>query len=788
MQVTKVTASGSNGNTVLTTYTYDSHNEKIQSISQKYNSQAPVTTASYGYNEIGQLVTRQLGYNATTMAYLQMVDYRYNIRGQLLTINNSTLANDNGATNNDNYDLFGMTYLYDGTDPSLANDHPSYTGRISAVKWMYKYTPSGTTTATASNERSYVYRYDQLGQLISSLYAERLPPPPNNTSTTPFTLNLDGFDEKSITYDDDGNITALQRYASTTNGLNGTALDRLKYSYDPNNPDRLLRVADTVTTTGEYGFNNTGNINQANNYQYDADGNLKEDPYKNILLTYNLINKTSVISAPSVSNSTINYTYDAAGTVLEKQIYNGASQTTTTTDYIDEFVYTNGVLGYFQMPEGRVVSSGGTFKPEYVITDQQGNARFSFQDNGSGSPLIIQENSFYGFGEVMPGSLVNLQPAAPPNAPNNNIYNGGSEWQNAFGNLPDYYQSGSRNYDPELGRFISVDPMADMTESLTNYHYALNNPIMGNDPSGNCDPTSDDGCDVTLPPFEDPDPTDTDTGGGGGGDPDTDYLNGVATDNSTDYGTPYNGGYVSITTTTTTTTTNNTYLGITTTTTTVTTSSSYSNGDGNTFVSYSSVTYYTRSQLTFQLEGTDLSTLGLPNVISGTIPNADVTVGAQGAGTVYANATSNEANQGGGEIFPGAAAILGAAAYSYPPNDGFVGTPLLRQTVPGEILTRYGGTRPVSEYFSPPGATYDQRYLPPETDQSIYQEWRVLKPFDIMEGPIAGPDGLPTGGIQYRSLIPYAGLTQPGNGYIEPVEPSTWQIIEDIAEKYFEEE
>jgi hypothetical protein len=93
------------------------------------------------------------------------------------------------------------------------------------------------------------------------LYAERLPPPPNNTSTTPFTLNLDGFDEKSITYDDDGNITALQRYASTTNGLNGTALDRLKYSYDPNNPDRLLRVADTVTTTGEYGFNNTGNIN-----------------------------------------------------------------------------------------------------------------------------------------------------------------------------------------------------------------------------------------------------------------------------------------------------------------------------------------------------------------------------------------------------------------------------------------------------------------------------------------------------------------------------------------------
>jgi len=540
-KVIKVTGSGTPvSNTVLTKYTYDGHNERLQSISQQYNSQAPVTTASYAYNEMGQLVTKQLGYNTTSAKYLQTLDYRYNIRGQLLTINNSTLANDGGITNNDNTDLFGMTYLYDGTDPSMANDEPSFTGKISAVKWTYKYNNGANT----SNERSYVYHYDQLGQLNNALYAERAS---GSLPTVAFNANMDGFDEKNISYDDDGNIQALQRYASVTNGTGGTALDRLKYTYDPNNPDRLNQVADTVTTTSTYGFNNIGNVQQINHYQYDADGNLTQDPYKNISITYNSINKIDVITAPGIDNSTIDYTYDASGTVLKKQIYqNGVLQTASATDYIDEFVYLNGVLSSFVMPEGRVVSSGGTFKPEYIITDQQGNARFSFQDNGSGSPVIVQENSYYGFGAVMPGSLV-AQPSLI--TANNNIYNGGSEWQNAFGNLPDYYQAGSRNYDPELGRFISVDPMAEMTESLSNYHYAMNDPIMINDPSGNdgdCD-----NCDITGQ-WEDPgvgddfgdenNPINIDTGGGGGGDPGTDYSGDNVPSTTSSYEGTYNNG------------------------------------------------------------------------------------------------------------------------------------------------------------------------------------------------------------------------------------------------------
>ena len=576
VKTSKVTGSGAaNTNAVITSLTYDPLYRPL-TLTQQYNNQSATVLATYAYNEIGQLVTKNLGpltsgniqqnissgtYGATTLVAsnsisltagytvpigstlraiiassdnLQTLDYRYNIRNQLLTINNSGLTNDGGITNGDNTDLFGMTYIYDGGDPSLANASPSHSGKISAVKWSYKYNNGAST----SNERSYVYKYDQLGQLNSALYAERAP---GSSSTIPFNVNPGGFDETGITYDDDGNITALKRNYSGNNGAGGTALDNLSYYPDAIYPDRLSQVSDAVTQTSAYGFNNVAGATSSSTYQYDADGNLTADPYKGISITYNLINRTDVITLPNISSSTVNYTYDGSKAVLKKQIFKGGSLQ-ATTDYIDEFVYVNGVISYLSMPEGRVVNASGVLKPEYVISDQQGNARFSFQDNGSGSPVIIQENSYYGFGAVMPNSLV----AASPNTNSTNLYNGQSEWENDLQNLPDYYQTGSRNYDPELGRFISVDPMAELSASLTNYHYAGNNPIMGNDPTGNCDPDVDQGCPlypeppaVIIPPEEVPD---IQEGGGGGGDPGTDYSGNSVPSTPTSYGGSYNNG------------------------------------------------------------------------------------------------------------------------------------------------------------------------------------------------------------------------------------------------------
>ncbi|WP_456427190.1 RHS repeat-associated core domain-containing protein, partial [Rhodocaloribacter sp.] len=46
--------------------------------------------------------------------------------------------------------------------------------------------------------------------------------------------------------------------------------------------------------------------------------------------------------------------------------------------------------------------------------------------------------------------------------------------------------AGARYFDPALGRWLSVDPMADNYPGWSSYNYALNNPVGLSDPTGNC--------------------------------------------------------------------------------------------------------------------------------------------------------------------------------------------------------------------------------------------------------------------------------------------------------------
>jgi len=500
--------------TVQTNITYDQV-YRVTAVSQSYNGATAVQVAAYTYNEVGQPVKKSLGQvtsgipispiltttysgtNAVTASqsitmnpatggitgfnvpsastfrgyistgYLQVVDYRYNIRGQLLSINNSKLTNDFGVTCDDPNPVFGMSFLYDGTDGTLNNgtgNTSKYDGRVSAVKWM--------SQDGVGYERSYTFAYDGVNRYTGETYSER-----TALSTGNFSNNVHGFDETVTGYDAGGNITGLTRNSSTEGTNTNVQIDNLTYGYSSATPNQLSTVTDgTGSSYTSYGFRMLDSIGA---YGYDSIGNLNVDHYKGIRMSYNFLNKTDKVSVTTATGNYINYIYDASGSLIRKLQYVGG-MLNTTTEYLDGFVYLNGALSFFNMPEGRVIYSGGTFTQEYVITDNEGNARVSFQNNGSGVAVVKQENSYYGFGLLLPNS-----PVTTPPVPNRDMYNGGSEWQNDYGNLPDYYQTFNRNYDQAIGRFVSVDPEPESAESMSNYQYAGNNPIMMNDPDGN---------------------------------------------------------------------------------------------------------------------------------------------------------------------------------------------------------------------------------------------------------------------------------------------------------------
>jgi len=66
-------------------------------------------------------------------------------------------------------------------------------------------------------------------------------------------------------------------------------------------------------------------------------------------------------------------------------------------------------------------------------------------------------------------------------------YNGGNELQSqefSDGNGLELYDAQHRMYDPQLGRFGQIDPLGEISHTLSLYNFAANNPISRNDPSG----------------------------------------------------------------------------------------------------------------------------------------------------------------------------------------------------------------------------------------------------------------------------------------------------------------
>ena len=116
---------------------------------------------------------------------------------------------------------------------------------------------------------------------------------------------------------------------------------------------------DDAVTTSAYngGFEFKDGVKQANEYAYDANGNLTKDLNKGITnISYNCLNLPSVVTFSD--GSTITYTYAADGTKLKTAHKIGS--TTTTTDSCGNVVYENGVQKLLLIEEGYVTLSAAS--------------------------------------------------------------------------------------------------------------------------------------------------------------------------------------------------------------------------------------------------------------------------------------------------------------------------------------------------------------------------------------------------------------------------------------------
>lgn len=292
-------------------------------------------------------------------------------------------------------------------------------------------------------------------------------------NTLPYDMETDcQTSQGAVVY---GFMPTMQEPATTTNVTKYDAA----YWYQKNGNMNLLHRNDNagVKTKQEYVYNAVANnrlssvvwsrpsqsFTETHAYTYDPTGNLLTDPKNGVTnIQYN-----SYSDLPqNISNSTGSkrYRYNAqGGRIFKEESYSDRSY------YMDGVVLNgNGTVTSYQTATGYAVPYEANHTIEldyfYYLKDWLGTIRGVLDADGT----ALNANDHYPYGLRMPGrSFVT-------NAEGERYQFTGHE----FDSETTYDYHGARYYNRELGRYMSVDPLANKAFGWSPYRYGFDNPII----------------------------------------------------------------------------------------------------------------------------------------------------------------------------------------------------------------------------------------------------------------------------------------------------------------------
>jgi RHS repeat-associated protein len=456
-----------------------STNRRGQSINLQYNGSYQLTQTQYSNN-----ATETYGYDAATGQLTSITDARGTTSLQFNpTTRQSKITYTNGRSLSYTFDTLGRrtqlvvqdnlssrttNYIY---DPAGRLDKLTDGASQLIVDYDYDAVTGRLQKETNGNGTYTTYQYDAAGQVTKlGNYA------PNGSLTSQFEYTYDDLGQRTQVKSLDG--TWVYGYDTTGQLTHGVftstnaaiANQDLTYEYDAaGNRVRTIvnGVTDTVTTNNLNQYTQSGNTA----YRYDADGNLIEKQTGSQLWKYSYDDQSRLIKVVDSTNNITQYEYDVFGN-RSATIYNG-----TRTEYLVDPSGLGDVVSEYDGSGGLVASY--THGLGLVSRNASGaSAYYDFDAIGSTSELtgnngaVLNRYSYRPFGEDF------YEVETVSNSFEYVGQFGVTEEQNGL----DYMRA--RFYDPNMGRFSSIDPIGFQGKDTNFYRYASNSPTLYIDPQG----------------------------------------------------------------------------------------------------------------------------------------------------------------------------------------------------------------------------------------------------------------------------------------------------------------